>query len=326
MIKLSLSEVAKRIKGIKNALILCHKNPDPDTLGSAFGLKHIFEHLGVSARVACCDKASAKFDFITGGYDLTSDFAIDEFDGVIAIDVASVPQLGDYSYLSDKVSLIIDHHESCTRFCDYYEDFASACAMIVFDIAKELGIFEALPSHFYECVYAGLSGDTGCFKYSNTTKKALTVASELVDTGIDFANINYIIFDCKSVGEISAQCMVYSCVELFEDKSLAIALITNEMKEKHGVCDDDIADIISSVRQIEGVRVAVTIKQSSRDEKKFSISSRANCDIDVSKICAEIGGGGHPRAAGAMLEGVSPSEAFDIIRNLFAKGMKTYAK
>ena len=326
MIKLSLKEVANRIKGIKNALILCHRNPDPDTLGSAFALKHIFEHLGASARVACCDRSSSRFDFITGGFDIASDFDIGSYDGVIAIDVASGAQLGDYSYLVDKVSLIIDHHESCTRFCDYYEDFASACAMIVFDIASELGIFYSLPSHFYECVYAGISGDTGCFKYSNTTKKALIMASELVDTGIDFANINYIIFDCKSVGEISAQCMVYGCVELFEDKTLAIALITNEMKKKHGVSDDDIADIISSVRQIEGVKVAVTIKQSSRDEGKFSISSRANCDIDVSEICAKIGGGGHPRAAGATLEGVSATEALDTIRDLFIEGMKAYAK
>ena len=326
MTKLSLGEVALKVKSAKNALVLCHRNPDPDTLGSAFGLKHILEHFGASVRVACCDPSSPKFDFITGGCDISAPFDIDLYDSVIAIDVASGAQLGEYSYLADKVSLIIDHHESCTRFSDYYEDFASACAMIVFDLAKELGIFEVLPAHFYECVYAGISGDTGCFKYSNTTKKALTMASELVDTGIDFAHINYIIFDCKSVGEIAAQCMVYKCVELFENKTLAIALITNEMKEKNGVCDDDIADIISSVRQIEGVKVAVTIKQVSKNDRKYSISSRANCDINVSKICAKIGGGGHPRAAGATLEDMEPKEAFDTIRDLFIKGMKLYAE
>lgn len=326
MTKLSLFEVASKLKSAKNALIFCHRNPDPDTLGSAFALKHILEHLGANARIACCDTSSAKFDFITGGASITDDFDIDSYDSVIAIDVASGPQLGDYSIYADKVSLIIDHHESCTRFSDYYEDFASACAMIVYDIAIELGIFDELPRHFYECVYAGLSGDTGCFKYSNTTKKALLIASELVDTGIDFANINYIIFDCKSVGEISAQCMTYENVRLFENKTLAIVLITNEMKEKHGVCDDDIADIISSVRQIQGVSVAVSIKQSSKDAGKFSISCRANCDIDVSKICAEIGGGGHPRAAGATLENVNPEKAFDMVRDLFVEGIRKYAK
>ncbi len=326
MTKLSLSDVASTLKGISNALIFCHRNPDPDTLGSAFALKHILEHLGASARVACCDSSSAKFDFITGGASLTDDFDLDSFDSVIAIDVASSAQLGDYSIYADKVSLIIDHHESCTRFSDYYEDFASACAMIVYDIAGELGIRDTLPLHFYECIYAGLSGDTGCFKYSNTTKKALLIASELVDTGIDFANINYIIFDCKSVGEISAQCMTYENIRLFENKTLAIVLITNEMKEKHGVNDDDIADIISAVRQIEGVSVAVSIKQSSRDESKFSISSRANVDINVAEICGRLGGGGHPRAAGATIEGVSATEAFDITRDLFVEGIRKYAK
>ena len=326
MTKLSLAEVASRIQDVKNALVLCHRNPDPDTLGSAFGLKHILEHFGTSVRVACCDASSAKFDFITGGCDISAPFDVDLYDSIIAIDVASGAQLGEYSYLADKVSLTIDHHESCTRFSDYYEDFASACAMIVFDIAMELGIFEKLPKHFYECIYAGISGDTGCFKYSNTTKKALLMASELVDSGIDFANINYIIFDCKSVGEIAAQCMVYDSVELFEGNTLAIALITNEMKEKNGVCDDDIADIISSVRQIEGVKVAVTIKQTSKNDRKYSISSRANCDINVSKICAEIGGGGHPRAAGATLEDMEPKQAFDTVRDLFIKGMKLYAE
>ena len=64
--KLDLSTLAKLVKKKKNTLIICHQNPDPDTLGSAFALKELLNYLGSPARVACPDTPSKKFDFITG--------------------------------------------------------------------------------------------------------------------------------------------------------------------------------------------------------------------------------------------------------------------
>ena len=325
MRKLKFKELLKELKVKKSTLIFCHRNPDPDTLGSAFALSHILEHFGSRVTVRCCDRPNPKFEFIyTISKISDGDFDINAYERVIAIDVGSASQLGEYSSLADKVDITIDHHENSTRFSDYYEDFTPACAMIVYEIARSLKLLKKLPRHFFSSVYAGLSGDTGCFKYSNTTPKALSIASELIQSGIDFADINYKIFDCKSIGEISAIRMAYENVVMLCDSTLAILTVTNEMRARYSVNDDDIGDIINTVRQIQGVLIAITIKQSSRDESKFSISTRANADIDVSRLCAEIGGGGHPRAAGATLTDSDPQSAFEKIKALFERGIDEY--
>ena len=324
MNKLTLRAVARTLKKPQSTLIFCHQNPDPDTLGSAFALKHILEHFGSSVTVACCDNASRKFDFITEGVSLTESFDIDSFQRVVAIDTGSEKQLGSYSWFSDRVTLIIDHHEMNNRFCDYYEDLAPATAMIVYDIARSLRILKKLPLHFFTCVYAGLSGDTGCFKYSNTTEKALVYASRLVKTGINFSEINRMIFDCKTVGEISAQRMVYDNMELLLDGRLAFVYVSNKLKSKYKISQDDISDIVNTIRQIQGVLVAVSVKQSDSDECRFSVSSRANADIDVSELCARLGGGGHTRAAGATIENSSESDVLENVKTIFSQGVLNY--
>ncbi|MBO5356615.1 MAG: bifunctional oligoribonuclease/PAP phosphatase NrnA [Clostridia bacterium] len=314
MRKIDLSQLQGEVKIPKYTLILCHRNPDPDTLGSAFGLKAILEHYGSRVRVACCDKTT-RLCFITENADL--DYQEDNYERIIAVDVASPTQLGELSFLSDRVDLTIDHHAMNTRFSDYYEDLCSACSEIIFELARELNILSELPKHFFESVYAGISGDTGCFKYSNTTKRTMEFGAEIISYGIDFAEINRLIFDTKTLGEIKGQELAYKNVKLLCGGKLAIVLFTKQMREDNGISDEDIGDIVNSIRSIEGVTVAVSIKQATNDENKYSISSRSNCEADVSKACAKIGGGGHIRAAGATLVAGSPEEALSTVTKLF---------
>ncbi len=314
MNKLTLKELLNELTAPKYTLILCHKNPDPDTLGSAFGLKTILEHYGARVRVGCCDETK-RLAFITKGESLS--YIEDGYERIIAVDVASPNQLGELSYLADRVDITIDHHAMNTRFSNYYEDLCAACCEIIYEIGKELNILNELPRHFFESVYAGISGDTGGFKYSNTTKRTMLYGAEIISSGIDFAEINRLIFDSKSLSEIKAQELTYQNAKLFCDGRLAVVLFTKAMKEENNITDEDIGDIVNYIRCIEGVMVAVSIKQSSRNENKYSISSRSNCEKDVSAVCAKIGGGGHIRAAGATLEADSPEEALNKIVELF---------
>lgn len=314
MTKIELNDLLNEIKSPKYTLILCHRNPDPDTLGSAFGLKAILESLGSKVKVACCDKTT-RLSFITENEDL--EYSEDNYERIIAVDVASPMQLGELSFLAEKTDLIIDHHAMNTRFTKYYEEFCGACCEIIFKIAKELNILDKLPKHFFESVYAGISGDTGGFKYSNTTERTMLYGAEIISHGIDFAEINRLIFDNKTIGEIKGQELAYKHVKLLCDGKLAVVLFTKKMRDDNSITDEDIGDIVNSIRSIEGVKVAVTIKQTTQNEEKYSISSRSNCDADVSSICAKIGGGGHTRAAGATLIASTPEEAESTIIKLF---------
>lgn len=321
--RLSFIELLDSLKGIDNALILCHKNPDPDTLGSAYGLKAILEHFGARVRVACQENPISRFRFITKNEDLT--FKDDCYDKIIAVDTASPSQLGELEYLKDRVDLIIDHHQMGTnRFADYYEDFCSACAEIIFLIANALEILPLLGKSFYESVYAGITGDTGGFKFSNTTKRTMEIGAELVKSGIDFAEINRLIFDCKTLGEIKATKFIYENMELYADGALCVIMITSKQKQMNKITDEDISDAVNLIRSINGVLVAVSIKQSGKDEAKYSISSRANCDIDVSEVCALFGGGGHKRAAGATLVASRPEEALKKCIIAFRRAIEEY--
>ena len=323
MIKLSIDDLCEKLKQSKKTLILCHKNPDPDTLGSAFSLKEILEYYGSDVSVACCDSPSRKLEFITGKTDF--EYTGEEYERIIAVDVASGAQLGDYEFLSKKVDIVIDHHAMNTRFCDYYEDFTAACCEIIMSIADTLGITDKLSKHFFECVYAGISGDTGGFKYSNVMPSTHEYASRIIEKGIDHAEINRIIFDSKTVGEINAQKVTYEKMKFFCGGKLAVVEFTNEMKKEYGIEETDITDIVNYIRCIEGVLVAVSIKQSPKEEKKYAISSRANCDIDVASVCAKMGGGGHKRAAGAVIMACTPKDAFDVVLPLFEEAVDKYS-
>lgn len=324
MNKLTLKELAKKIAEPKKTLILCHKNPDPDTLGSAFALKHILFALGSEVRVCCGDMPQRKFSFITGGASLElGDYT---WERCIAVDVASPSQLGDLEYLAPSVDIAIDHHAMSTRFSDYYENFRASCAENIYLLAEELSLLDKLPINFYECLYAGMSADTGGFRFSNVTPDTMSLASLVIARGIDHAEINRIIFDSKSLEEVKAQRLTYEKMEIFENGAISIIVFTNEMKEENGILDADIVDIVNTVRGIDGVLIALSLKQNSKDETKFSLSSRANANIDVSKVCAILGGGGHARAAGATVVAGSATEARDIVIPLFREALDEYKK
>ena len=318
--KLSIAEALEIIKVPKETLIICHKSPDPDTLGSAFGLKYILEHFGSSVCVACCDKPSSKFNFITEGTNLEYDQK--EHERIITVDIASPTMLGDLDFLANKVDLIIDHHAMNTRFAPYFEDFGASCAEIIFLFYKELQI--QLPKRFFECIYAGMSGDTGGFRTSNVTTRSMNYGAEIIAMGIDHAEINRLIFESKTIGEIKAQKLTFEKMQLLCNGSLAVILMTNQMKDENGIAEEDLSDIVNNIRSIEGVLVAVSIKQLTKEPGKYSISSRANCNIDVSSACAKLGGGGHIRAAGAAFYADNPDAAFNICVPLFEEIVNKY--
>lgn len=317
---LTLNQAIDIIKQPCDTLVLCHKNPDPDTLGSAFSLKCILEHFGSHVTVACADKVSSKFGFITKGNSL--EYKDRQYERIIAVDVASPTQLGDLQFLSEKTDLIIDHHAMNTRFAPYYEDLGASCAEVIFSFYKALNV--KMPLHFFECVYAGMSGDTGGFRYSNVTKRTMEYGAEVIESGIDHAEINRIIFESKTMEEIKAERLTYEHMELYCNGRLAVIMFTNEMKEKNSIGDEDITDIVNCIRSIEGVLVAVSLKQGTKDPTKYSVSSRSNCDIDVSRVCVALGGGGHVRASGASVIANSPSEALSKCIPLFEKAVMEY--
>ncbi len=281
-----------------NYLILMHQSPDGDTVGCAFGLCIALRKLGKKANVLCSDPFPKRYEFIHGDYEPMK-FNPDK---IIAADIADVNLLGSkLSHYGNYTDLCIDHHKSNSEYAGklLLNSDASAACEVLYELLLCMKI--PLDTRISECIYTGIATDTGCFKYSNTTKRAHIIAAELMDYGIVTERINRELFDVKSRARISAENYISSNTEYYLDDKCAVIAITKDIANELGASDDDFEGIASITTQLESVLVGVTIKE--REDGKFKVSMRSTSETDVSDICAKFGGGGHKKAAGCLLSG-----------------------
>ena len=290
---LSVGEVCEFLRSHDNYVILLHAQPDGDTIGSGYALAYTLKSMDKKVKVLCSDPIPPKFTYISNS--LKEDDFPEET--VVAVDVASPKLLGSLQEkYADRVDLCIDHHISNLKYADnlLLDADASANCEIIYKVIKEMGV--GFNKHAIDGLYTGIITDNGCFKYSNTTVETHLIAAELMNMGVDYAEINRIMFDTKSRARVKMEGMAMDGVEYLFGGRVAIITVTRKMIEETGCGDDDLDGINTLSRMIEGVMVGVTIRE--KIDGKYKISLRTNAPIDATAICAEFGGGGHPRAAG----------------------------
>lgn len=296
MNKINVDEAANLIKQQNKLLILTHRNPDGDTLGSSFALLHAAKQLGISAKVLCCDEIPPKYSYM---YD-DEDFGDWDNAFVTAVDVADTKLLGTgvYEKYADRVKLCIDHHISNREYAEslLLRDCAAACE-IVYDVIKAMGV--EIDKKIADCLYTGLSTDTGCFLFSNVTAKTHLIAADLIEKGADFSEINKVMFETKSKGYFMLEAKALGTVETMFGSKCAVMTVTQEMLASTGTTESDCDGIAGIPRKIEGVLIGVTIRE--RNDGTFKASLRSHAPADCAKICMQLGGGGHARAAGCEL-------------------------
>ena len=295
---ITLKQAADFLKSNDNFVILTHQNPDGDTLGSGFGLAMILNSLGKSSSVICCDDIPSKYSYFTKFAPQNCDFT--KKTTVVAVDVADSKLLGELEdEYKDKVELCIDHHISNNGYAanTYLDSNAAANCECIYDLANALGV--KVDNAMALALYTGISTDTGCFRFSNTTAKTLRIGADLMECNIDTAEINRIMFETKSRIRVELERMALDAMEFHFNDRCAIITVTRDMYEKTGCKDEDLEGITSISRSIEGVIVGVTMRE--REQGGFKISVRTYPPIDASEICKKMGGGGHIRAAGCQL-------------------------
>lgn len=293
MVKIDVKECAALLKEFDNYLILTHRNPDGDTLGSAFALHRALSRLNKKSTVRCIDTIPPKYSYLWDG--IHNDDI--EYDKIIAVDVADRKLLGEAfdELYGDKVFLCIDHHLSNREYAQHLllEDRAAA-AVIIYEIICELGV-EITPE-IANCVYTGLATDTGCFMFSNTTPTVHRIAADVMDKGADYTFINRLMFETKTLSYLKLEQLAVSSIETHFDGECAIMTITQDMFKKSGSDESECDGIAGLPRKIEGVKIAVTIRE--RLDGSYKVSLRTVEPYDAAKICAHFGGGGHHAAAG----------------------------
>ena len=290
--RITLKEAAARLLSMDNVVILCHKNPDGDTMGSGHALCRALRNMGKKARVACADPLPRKMSYMAAGLEEMSF----EEEHVISIDVADISLLGELKEVyAGRIELAIDHHATHRDFADevcVISHFGSACE-IAFDLIEEMGA--PLTKEIADCLYTGIATDTGCFKYAAVTPLTHRKIATLMEAGADHVGICKVMFDTKSLACFKLESKALDALEMYFDGALALIRVTREMMALGGVTDEDLDSIAALPRKIEGVLCGITIKERGGEHK---VSMRTEAPVDAAKICSMFGGGGHIRAAG----------------------------
>lgn len=289
-----------RLRGADDILILCHKNPDGDTVGSAGALALALKALGKNTAVLCSDPIPALYDYME----------INSFRGdftpafVVAVDVASIQLFGERNNVQNYVAhtgLCIDHHASNSGYA--YETLldpgAAATCEVLLDVIEEMGV--TLTPAIAGCLYTGLATDTGCFRFTSTTARTHQAAARLIEAGANIEKLNERLFECRSRARVKADRLALESLEYYLDGRCAMICLTWDQIESIGVPGAELEDLTSLPRSIEGVEVGLTLRQ--QKDGSYKISVRTGDLVEASNIARRLGGGGHTRAAGCEISG-----------------------
>ena len=298
MKNLTRAEAAGFLLSHDNFAILTHRRPDGDAVGSAAALCLGLRMLGKTAWVLDSGEFTPRFAFLLDG--LVKE-AAEDADTLVSVDVASPGMLPKaFEPLQDRVQLRIDHHGSATSFTpEELVDAASAsCAELVCDVLTILGI--QLDEKLATAVYVGASTDTGCFRFANTTAHSFMIAALCAQAGAPIYRLNQELFETNTLSKLRMQAWMVENMRIFGDGKLAIVAIPRAVEELLQVTEDDMDNISSFPRTVEGVCMAATLRQTKEGRTKLSL--RAIPGYDAAAICAKFGGGGHKGAAGASTD------------------------
>ena len=313
--KLSLDELCFSLCENKKTLILFHVRADADAVGSAFALRELLRMMGIQSYCACSDELPERLQFLTDGVQwsvlLEEDMRLD-YERIISVDSANPMQLGSlFNRLHKDIDIMIDHHAQGTVYADNYIDAeASSTGEIIYRVAKRLlgmGKIEFIPDRVVNCVYAAISSDTGGFRFSNATPETYRLGAELIALGIDHAQINHQLFETKSMTQIKVEAEAAKRLKTCADGKVAWISFPYSVCAELGAGEEHLGTIIDVARSLEGVEVALVVKEAK--EGIYRASLRSTTDFDVSYVCARFGGGGHKHAGGCTVTASNIIEA-----------------
>ena len=295
---LTRNECAQFLLTHNNFTILSHRRPDGDTVGSSAALCLGLRQLGKTAHVLENPEVSPRFRWLHEG--LTKK-EVEEGDVIVSVDVASPGMLPKaFAHLLGSIQLRIDHHGSATSFTDVelVDAGSASCAELVWDVLVMMGM--KADKAIAEAVYVGVSTDTGCFRFSNTTAHTFAVAAECARAEARIYELNQELFETNTLGRLRMQAWIVDHMRMLKGGEMAICAIPKAVEEEIGVTEDDMDNFSSFPRTVAGVCMAATLRETGDGDVKISV--RAVPGYDATKVATQFGGGGHKGAAGASLK------------------------
>ena len=293
----TVNEAAQWLRQHDDFLIVTHRRPDGDAVGSAIALCLGLRSIGKRAHIWENPQFTARYAERLRGLTTT-----EKTGTVISVDLASeslLPVGGEE--FSGKILFCMDHHPSNTGYAkqSLVLPHCAGCGELIWDVLEQLDV--CITREMAEAVYIAIATDTGCFRFANTTAGTFLTASKAVEHGAQIAPINRELFEIKSKGRLRLESRITANMEFYADGKVAVACLPQTWVEELEVTEDDLDSISGFPRTIDGVCVGVMIRDSEPGRAKLSV--RTCEEYDASAYCSRLGGGGHRAAAGCSVPG-----------------------
>jgi len=291
----------RKILSSERTLIASHTNPDGDTIGSLLALGLGLLSIDRQVVMISPDGMPPRYQFLPG-----SELVLSEVRGpvdlAIAVDCGSDNQLGKLKsvFHKAKYSIQVDHHDFADNFCKLLIADANAAAVgeIVYDILKQLKV--KITPVIATCLLTSIIVDTGSFRFSNVRSRTFRICADLLERGVD---LKYLIEEAywkKTETTVRLEAFSFRNMRFERNGRVVWSYIKQtDFKRLNGLLAD-VDGVADDLRAIEGVKVAVLMRES--DNGKCRVSLRSAAGINVAKVAEYFGGGGHYNSSGCEMK------------------------
>ncbi|MGH7650870.1 MAG: DHH family phosphoesterase [Gemmatimonadaceae bacterium] len=305
----SIERLAQELRAGRSVAISTHINADGDGCGSETALSRLLGQMGIRSRIVNPTPWPEMYKFLLGddvkdASDLGAR-ALKDSEVLIVLDISDVKRLGVLAEAVRKLTipkLVIDHHlpsDEPPSTLMVADTTACATGELIYDFAICLGL--ELTPDVARALYVALLTDTGGFRFSNTTARCLSIAGQLIASGVEPEEMYGRLYASMPVGRLHLLRDALATLEVDPEYGISWISVAAGAPEEYGLKSEDLEGIAEHPRSIGGTRLAVFFRDLGHD--KVKVSFRSTGDVDVNKFAKEFGGGGHARAAGALIEG-----------------------
>lgn len=295
-------EFKEIIEKAASIAILGHIRPDGDCVGSCMGLyNYMTDNYPEKQVVVYLQPIVEKFRFLRGTDAIRNTPDNLQYDLAVSLDCSDRDRHGEFAeiFAGASSTMCLDHHRTNQSFGDYFycdPDASSTCEVLWRHFDEE-----KVSKYCAEALYLGIVHDTGVFKYSSTTETTMCIAGKMIAKGVNSQQIIDETFYKVNFNQNRLCGRALLEAKLHFDGKVISTCVTKEMFEEYHTDKSDTDGIVDKLRVTDGVEVAIFVYQLAENTYKFSLRSVSY--VDVSKIAADFGGGGHIRASGFEAKG-----------------------
>lgn len=318
----------------KKIVIIPHRSPDGDAMGSTLGLYHFLSKYNHHPIVISPNEFPDFLDWLPGSETVkifekdkkNCTKILEEAELIFTLDFNALHRVGEMENVLTKLQapfIMIDHHQKPDDY-DYatytYSDtaFGSTCEML-YNFISFLGKKEAIDITIGTCIYTGILTDSGSFRFPKTTGTTHRIIAELIDLGVENTKIPTLLFDNSSYSRLQLLGRALQNLKVLTEHKTAYTTLTQDELNTFNFVKGDTEGIVNYGLSIKGI-VFTAIFIENREEKIIKISFRSQGDFDVNQFARDyFNGGGHHNAAGgksqeSMEDTVQKFE--DLVKNL----------